>query len=132
MKVENFKDYAKNAITESIKVMSSVKDVIEFYGDGKKCTIHTYFAAQIKDGVIFDSTDEMSDETEIGNIDDSDLDIEFEDARSGAFGEWFSSLCDDADSDKLIDLGDDEVFNSAIVDVDEDGLDVVIGINVSI
>lgn len=91
MKPINFYDYAYNAIHNSIIVLeisNNNQDIIDYYGDSKECTIENYFSAQT-DGInLYDSTDEFSEHTIIGPI--NELRNDFDRARETAFSEFLN------------------------------------------
>ena len=98
----NIKELFENAIKESIFTLNDTKTIVEFYGEKTECTIENYFGAQINSGILYNSTDEFSIETQIGLI--SDFEMEFEDARETVFNNWLTEKCQSIDISVLIDV----------------------------
>lgn len=102
MKTQNLTTYFYSAIHESIFALDQVKDIIEYYGNPSECTIENYFAAQIRDGKLYDSVQEFSEDTYLCDVDE--YESEFEDQRQAAFNDWLESEVDSIDEDDLIDV----------------------------
>jgi hypothetical protein len=111
MKNIDLKSYFYNAIDASINALNNdVMRIIDYYSEPSECSIDNYFASQILDGKLFDSTDEFSDELFLCNIDD--FSDEFENQRQKAFDEWFENLIEDTDENQLIDVSDNVVIDN--------------------
>lgn len=91
MKAINFYNYAYDAIHNSIVVLvmsANYPDINNYYGDENECTIESYFSAQT-DGVnLYDSTDEFSEDTRIGAIEE--LREDFRRAREKAYHDFLN------------------------------------------
>lgn len=110
MKTINFYNYALNAINVSIKALDNKEDIISYYGNPSECTIESYFASQINQSQVFDSTDEFSDEELIGNIDD--LREDFETAREDAYQMWVDEQDEDSELTYDIHFNDNSDSNN--------------------
>lgn len=88
MKTINFYNYAYDAIHNSIIALDNYQDIVDYYGDKKECTIESYFSAQSDGKNIYDSTDEFSEHTLLGSIDDFREDFEL--AREAAFSDFMN------------------------------------------
>lgn len=93
--MNNFKDYSKNAIHDSIIALGNdIETIKDYYGNANNCNLENYFSAQIKGDSIYDSVDEMSEETIISKITD-EMRADFENARSEEYTEFISNYYED-------------------------------------
>jgi len=81
----DFYDYAYNAIRNSMAVLTAA-EVEEYYSDPEECTIEDYFTAQTDGTHIYDHTEEFSEATVIGSIEE--LRGDFEQAREAAYNQF--------------------------------------------
>lgn len=104
MKTINFYNYALDAISNSIAALAgwSVKDIVQYYGDENECTIKSYFSAQTDGENIYDHTEEFSEDTLIGSIED--LEDDFENARYDAFNKWLENELEQVDEEEMQDV----------------------------
>lgn len=108
--IEDLEGYFYNAIKESIFTCEGLEIIVNFYGSKDECSIENYFVAQTNSGMLYDSIEEFSEETLIGEI--SDLEYEFNVARVKAYEEWLVDLCENVDENSLIDVSDETETDS--------------------
>jgi hypothetical protein len=118
--MKNFNEYCRFTLSQSISTLSfsDKKAVISYYGDKNECDIHSYFSPQIQNGKLYDSVNEFSETTLIGEVDE--LENIFEQIRLGLFNDWFCETIDDIDEDDIIDVSS-EVTKTNHTDFDDDG-----------
>lgn len=80
MKREQFYLYAKEALIQSILALVDKSSIESYYGDPAKCTLESYFSAQIKGKSLYSQADEQTIDTLLIS-DYSEYNDVFEDAR---------------------------------------------------
>lgn len=80
MKREHFYLYSKEALTESILTLVDKSNIESYYADSNKCTLESYFSAQIKGKSLYSQADEQTEDTLL-IVDYSEYNDVFEDAR---------------------------------------------------
>lgn len=90
MKREQFYLYAKEALLGSIFALEYDETaLIEYYSNPNKCTLESYFSAQIKGKSLYSQADEQTPETLlVANY--SEYNDVFEDARITSYEHWLN------------------------------------------
>lgn len=101
--------YFYDSISESIRSLSDISEIVRTYGNPKGCDIYNYFNSQIQDGKLYNNTDEHSEHTYICEV--SEFETNFITIAYIAFREWLDQKLSEVNEDKLIDISDSDSIN---------------------